>query len=54
MATWLYVQDLWLIAEVQSLLNTSELQEPVDGHVIQAVHVKMGEMDLGAWTKNKE
>lgn len=42
----LHMDDLWLIAEVQSLLNPSELQQPVNGHVVQAVCVKMGKMNL--------
>lgn len=46
------MEDLRLIAEVQSLLNSGELQEPVDGHVVQAVHVEMGEINLGAWSCN--
>lgn len=46
--SWLYVDDLWLIVEVQSLLDSSKLHEPGDGHVVQTVHVKMGKMNLRA------
>lgn len=34
MASSLHMDDLWLIVEVQSLLNSSKLQEPVNGHVV--------------------
>jgi len=47
-AAQLHMDDLWLVAEVQSLLKSGVLQEPVDGHVVQPVHVEMGEMNLGA------
>lgn len=52
-ARLLHVDDLWLIAEVQSLLNSSKLQEPVNGHVVQAVCIKMRKMNLCACEKNK-
>lgn len=51
---WLHVDDLWLIAEVQSLSGSGELQEPGNGHVVQAVHVKMGKMNLRACREEKE
>lgn len=47
------MDDLWLITEVQSLLNSSELQEPVYGHVVQTVCVEMWKMNLRACKKNK-
>lgn len=48
------MDDLWLIAEVQSLSGSGELQEPGNGHVVQAVHVKMGKMNLRACREEKE
>lgn len=48
------MDDLWLIAEVQGLLNSGELKEPVNGHVVQAVHVKMGKMNLRACREKKK
>lgn len=51
---WLHMNDCWLITEVQSLLNPSELQEPVNGHVVQAVHVRMGKMNPRACREKKE
>lgn len=51
-ASWLHMDDLWLITEVQSLLNSGELQEPINGHVVQAVHVEMWKMDSRAWSCN--
>lgn len=47
-ASQLHMDDLGFIAEVQSALNTGELQQPVNGHVVQMVHVKMAEMHLRA------
>lgn len=49
----LHMDDLWLIAEVQSLLNSSELQQPVNGHVVQPVCVKMDKMNLCACAGEK-
>lgn len=49
----LHMYDLWLIAEVQSLLNSSKLQQPVNGHVVQPVCVKMGKMNLCAYVGEK-
>lgn len=42
------MNDFRLIAEVNRFLSSCKLKEPVDGHVVQAVHVKMGKMDFGA------
>lgn len=53
-ASRLHMDDLWLIAEVQSLLNSGELQEPVNGHVVQAVCVKMGKMNLRACEREEK
>lgn len=36
------------LAEIQCLLNSSELEEPVDGHVVEAVGIKMAKMHLCA------
>lgn len=47
-ACWLHMNNLWFIAEVHSLLNSCKLQEPVNGHVVQAVCVKMAKMYLRA------
>lgn len=48
------MDDLWPITEVQSLLNSGELQEPVNGHVVQAVCVKMGKMNLRACVREQK
>lgn len=51
------MDDLWFITEVQSVLNSSELKEPGDGHVIQVVHIKVTKMNVRACKKregNKE
>ena len=53
-ASWLYMDDLWPIAKVQSLLNSSELQEPGNGHMVQAVCVIMGKMNLRPCRKKWE
>lgn len=53
-ASWLYMDDLWLITEVQSLLNSSELQEPINGHVVQVVHVEMWKMNLRACKEKRQ
>lgn len=50
--SWLHMDDLWFIIEVQSLLNSGKLQKPVYGHVVQAVHVKMAKMNCRAWSCN--
>lgn len=44
----LQMDDLWLAAEVHCVMNASMLQQPVNGHVVQAVCVKMGIMYLCA------
>lgn len=41
------MHDLWL-AEIQCLLNSSEVQEPVNGHMVEAIAIKMAKMDLRA------
>lgn len=38
------MDDLWLAAEVNCLINSSVLQQPVYGHVVQAVCVEMRKM----------
>lgn len=47
------MDDLWL-AEIQCLLNSSELEEPVDGHVVEAVAIKMAKMDLRTCVRGKK
>lgn len=44
----LQMDDLWLAAEVHCVMNAGVLQQPVNGHVVQAVCVKMGIMYLCA------
>lgn len=48
----LHMDDLWLNGEVQGLLDSGELKQPVNGHVVQPIHVKMGEMNLRARSCN--
>lgn len=50
----LNINDLRLIAKVQSVMNSGELQEPVDGHVVQVVRVEMGKMNPGACRENRK
>lgn len=40
------MDDLWLAAEVHRVFNSSVLQQPVYGHVVQAVCVEMRKMYL--------
>lgn len=47
------MHDLWL-AEIQRLLNSSELEEPVNGHVVKAIGIKMAEMYLCTCVTGKE
>lgn len=54
----LQMDDLWLAAEVHRVINSGVLQQPVYGHVVQAVCVKMCKMYLwtyvsGGMAKNK-
>lgn len=52
-AVSLHMDDLWL-AEIQCLLNSSELEEPVDGHVVEAIGIKMAKMYLCACVRGKK
>lgn len=49
----LQVDDLWL-AEIQCLLNSSELEEPVDGHVVEAIGIEMAKMYLCTCVRGKK
>lgn len=40
------MDDLWLAAEVHRVINSGVLQQPVYGHVVQAVCVEMRKMYL--------
>lgn len=51
--TPLQMDDLWLAAEVHCVIHSSVLQQPVNGHVVQAVCVKMGKMHLCACVKSQ-
>lgn len=42
----LQMDNLWLAVEVHCVINPSMLQQPVNGHVVQAVCVKMRKMYL--------
>lgn len=40
------MENLWLVAEVHRVINSGVLQQPVYGHVVQAVCVEMCKMYL--------
>lgn len=42
------------LAEIQCVLNSSELEEPVDGHVVEAVGIKMAKVHLCACVRGEK
>lgn len=47
MAPLSYVKNLGMSVKVDCL-HSSQLKQTIDGHMVKSIHVKMGNMNVGA------